>query len=390
MTNIYLIRHAEAEGNLYRRAQGQYNALITPLGRSQIALLAERFRETPIDALYSSDLIRTQSTASAILKYHPELTIQTDPRLREINVGVWEDVPWGNLSRDWPEQMELFARDPERYQVPGSEHFGAVVERMVTVLTELAEKHDGQTIAAFSHGMAIRALLCHLMGLSSEQVIQVPHGDNTAVHLLHYENGKFTIEYYNDNRHLTDEASTFARQVWWRKETGGNEDTDNAVFDPLDPSAEAALYTRCYAETWRASHGDLAGFNESVYLAMAKTHAALDPQQLVQMRCGGEFVGLIELDRERAAQEKAGWISLIFCEQAYRRRRLGIQLLGHAVSYFRARGYEKLRLHVSQTNTEAIGFYERCGFRTLQSVQGVGGDLWLMEMDIRPAIWYLP
>lgn len=390
MTDIYLIRHAEAEGNLYRRSQGQYDSNITPLGRSQIALLAERFRETPIDALYSSDLIRTQSTASAILKYHPALRIQTNPLLREINVGVWEDIPWGNLSRDWPEQMELFARDPDRYHVPGSERFGEVVERMERALTAIAQENDGKTVAVFSHGMAIRAFLCHLMGLPSEQVIKVPHGDNTAVQKLHFEDGRFSIEYYNDNSHLSDEASTFARQVWWRKETGGNEDADNAVFDPLDLAADAALYTRCYAETWTLSHGDLSGYNESVYLAMARAHSAQDAQLLVQMRCGGAFVGLIELDRERGAREKAGWISLIFCEQAYRRRRLGIQLLGHAVSYFRARGYEKLRLHVSQTNTEAIGFYERCGFRSVQSVQGVGGDLWLMEMDIRPAIWYLP
>lgn len=29
MTTIYLIRHAEAEGNLYRRAHGWYNSTIT-------------------------------------------------------------------------------------------------------------------------------------------------------------------------------------------------------------------------------------------------------------------------------------------------------------------------------------------------------------------------
>ena len=31
MTTIYLIRHAEAEGNLYRRAHGWYNSTITRL-----------------------------------------------------------------------------------------------------------------------------------------------------------------------------------------------------------------------------------------------------------------------------------------------------------------------------------------------------------------------
>ena len=32
MTTIYVIRHAEAEGNLYRIVQGQHNSFITPRG----------------------------------------------------------------------------------------------------------------------------------------------------------------------------------------------------------------------------------------------------------------------------------------------------------------------------------------------------------------------
>ena len=34
MTTIYLIRHAEAEGNRYRRAHGWYNSTITDRGNS--------------------------------------------------------------------------------------------------------------------------------------------------------------------------------------------------------------------------------------------------------------------------------------------------------------------------------------------------------------------
>lgn len=56
MTTVYLIRHAEAEGNLYRRAQGHYNSTITDRGYRQIAALAKRFADIPIDAVYSSDL----------------------------------------------------------------------------------------------------------------------------------------------------------------------------------------------------------------------------------------------------------------------------------------------------------------------------------------------
>ena len=42
MTSIYLIRHAEAEGNLYRIAQGQYNSILTDRGWRQVAALARR------------------------------------------------------------------------------------------------------------------------------------------------------------------------------------------------------------------------------------------------------------------------------------------------------------------------------------------------------------
>ena len=87
MTTIYMIRHAEAEGNLYRIVQGQHNSFITPRGHRQIACLAERFKDVQLDALYSSDLRRTVTTAGAITKYHA-LEMQLTERLREINLGV--------------------------------------------------------------------------------------------------------------------------------------------------------------------------------------------------------------------------------------------------------------------------------------------------------------
>lgn len=66
MTTLFLIRHAQAEGNLYRIAQGQFDSYITALGYKQIDALAERFKNVHLDALYSSDLRRTRTTATAI------------------------------------------------------------------------------------------------------------------------------------------------------------------------------------------------------------------------------------------------------------------------------------------------------------------------------------
>ena len=51
MTNLYLIRHAEAEGNLYRIAQGQHDSNLTDRGWRQVRALERRFADIPIDAV---------------------------------------------------------------------------------------------------------------------------------------------------------------------------------------------------------------------------------------------------------------------------------------------------------------------------------------------------
>ena len=127
-----------------------------------------------------------------------------------------------------------------------------------------------------------------------------------------------------------------------------------------------------------------------LYLRTAEAHAKKDPQCLQQLFYDGQPVGLIELDPQRAGEIGSGWISLIWVEPAQRGRRFGAQLIGHAVSYFRRRGRDKLRLHVSQTNGDAIGFYQALGFAKRGVAEGVGGPLYLMEMDIAPRVWRLP
>lgn len=385
MTNIYLIRHAEAEGNLYRRSQGQYDSNITALGKRQIAALAERFRSIPVDALWSSDLNRTQSTAAAILKYHPSLALHTTPQLREIDVGIWEDRPWGNLAEEWPEQMDLFSNDPGRWSIPGGESYEHLADRMQDAVLSLAARCEGKTVAAVTHGLAIRALLARLMEIPSREIRRMPYGDNTSVTLLSVENGGIRPAWYNDASHLDAAGlSTFARQGWRSKAASGR--PEYGVLHPLDPEKDPDLYCRCYKDTWIASHGSEQGFSPAVYLNKAIAHAGSEPRSLVRLDFGGRFAGIAEVDPERGAEIGAGWISLLWIEPNMRGRRLGAQLIGHAVSFFRKRGRKTLRLHTADTNLAALGFYENLGFRKIGTDRGAVGELFLMEMDIAPVI----
>ncbi|MDE6589254.1 MAG: histidine phosphatase family protein, partial [Oscillospiraceae bacterium] len=151
MTTIYLIRHAQAEGNLYRRCHSWHNGLITVKGRAQIQALERRFDGVHFDAVYSSDLYRTMTTARAI--YRPRnLPLRVDPDLREIGAGVWEDVPWGQLLHDDRESLAAFLRCNPNWQVEGSETHPKVRQRVQTAVERIAAAHPGQTVAVVSHG----------------------------------------------------------------------------------------------------------------------------------------------------------------------------------------------------------------------------------------------
>ena len=213
MTTIYLIRHAEAEGNLYRRAHGWYNSTITDRGYRQIAALTKRFTDTKFDAVYSSDRFRTMITALSIYKTHG-LPLRTVRALREIDVGYWEDTPWAELERIDPEQLANFSNDSQNWHVPGCESFAEVRERMRKALTEIAEAHPNGTVAVFSHGMAMRIIVGTLQGMTLHEIDKTGHAENTAVAKLEYENGTFNVIFRDDASHLGDNIATVRKQPW--------------------------------------------------------------------------------------------------------------------------------------------------------------------------------
>ena len=163
MTTIYLIRHAEAEGNLYRRIHGWYDALVTENGYKQIEALQRRFADVHIDAVYSSDLYRTRTTAKAI--YEPKgLKLHTDPDLREMNLGDWEDQTWGGVRHFHGSELDRFNTSDPTWQAPRGESFGQLGERLEHAVCRIADQHPDQAIAIFSHGMAIRQLTANVKG----------------------------------------------------------------------------------------------------------------------------------------------------------------------------------------------------------------------------------
>ena len=333
MTTIYLIRHAEAEGNLYRIAQGQDNSILTDLGWQQIRALERRFAEIPVDAVYASDLYRTCATASAI--YRPKgLPLHRRRDLREICVGVWEQKTWGEIARRDPEQLEDFNRRLHLWHVEGAETPQAVQARMLAAVREIAAANDGRTVAVFSHGCAIRLTLAALQGIPLEELGRTPTGSNTAVSLLRAEGADIKVVYRDDARHLTDPACT--RGLTLKKRANGLE--PGLYFEPLPPEL-TEFPAACAGRTpdLPAGAAVLTGY------------------------LNGTPVGAVAFDEGREAAEGCGWIPLLAVAEPWRRRGYGVQFIGQAVMHYRPLGRDRLRLPAPETEA-AERFCREFGF----------------------------
>ncbi|MBQ9853282.1 MAG: GNAT family N-acetyltransferase [Ruminiclostridium sp.] len=377
MTKIYLIRHAEAEGNLYRRMHGHYNSLITDNGYRQIQALAERFRDIPIDAVYSSDLFRTMTTARAICDTKG-LPLVTRPDLREIHMGDWEDRTFAAIAMVEPEMMGYFSQSSPLYRAPNGESFQEVRDRGSAAILDIAARHEGQTVAIFAHGTLIRNALAAFQGIGPEGMHKMKHSDNTAVAYLEVEEGKANVIYADDNSHLSEEISTLAQQHWWK---GDTKKVDvNLWFRPADLNdpTDRDFYLACRQEAWENLYGTLEGYDGPAFLAEAQEVWQKYPQSLQIGMKGKRPAGLVQVDPDRPG----GYICFLYLTPRDRGNNVGVQLLGKAISVLRPLDRDVLRLTCSEKNQVALGFYKKYGFRVVGTTPGVYNDLYEMEKYI--------
>ncbi len=356
MTSIYLIRHAEAEGNLYRIAQGQDNSNLTNRGWRQVRALEKRFSDIHIDAVYASDLYRTCATASAIYKAK-DLPLHRCPSLREICVGRWEQRTWGDIYREDPVQMGYFNRQPDKWHVEGAETPGQVLERVLKAIRTIAAENEGRIVAVFSHGYAIRLVLAYLQGYPLERLGETPTGDNTAVSLLEAEGDTLRVVFRDDNSHLKTPEFLTGEKV--RKRANGLE--PGLWFQPLRLPEQAGFLRELLSPEWGA---------------------AFDADRLLADTARREtLVGYLEEEPVGVVQfgPEPGWISLLCIREDCRKRGFGAQLIGQAVQHTRPLGGGRLMTALAE-GSAAHSFFADYGFQPAGTLED---GRTCLEKDIR-------
>ena len=199
--------------------------------------------------------------------------------------------------------------------------------------------------------------------------------------LLEFEGDAVRVVFHDDNSHLPEEISTFARQKWWKQDTGALADA-NLWFRPLDMERESDLYRQCRGEAWLNIHGSWDYYDGDAFARDALFQWRDDPRAVSCVMLGDEVAGLVQMDIRRDADKGVGYIPFVYMMPAYRKQGLGVQLIGEAVSVYRPLGRKYLRLRCAPDNLVAQRFYRRYGFRKVAEAAGTRVPLDIMEKSI--------
>ena len=207
MLTVYLIRHAESEGNVnHHLIGGQSNHLpLTERGVEQAQLLGARLKKEALkfDAWWTSTALRARHTAELVSEgMEIGADLMETPALLEVSQGKWEGEIRSSIYTE--EVKAQFLADPLHFKAPEGESIQEVQDRMfkwLEQLTELDTPGSNRMIAAFSHGFAIRCLMVYLMGAEAGAARRAVT-DNTSLTVRRFNGGHWMLERSNDHSHL--------------------------------------------------------------------------------------------------------------------------------------------------------------------------------------------
>lgn len=173
MTQIYIVRHAESEGNVRHILQGQADYPLSEKGKQQARMRAQNLAHVSFAAVFSSDLLRAHHTAEILATEHA-LVVVTKKTLRERNFGAFNGSAAGQFNealKDLLAYRETLSHE-ERFShklAPDIESDAELMLRCTTFLREIAVAYPNEAVLVVTHSTVIKTLLIHLGRFTYEQ-----------------------------------------------------------------------------------------------------------------------------------------------------------------------------------------------------------------------------
>jgi broad specificity phosphatase PhoE len=184
MLTLVLTRHGLTDRSEPEQHLGQrIDVSINDAGRRQARALGRRLSAVRFDRVLTSPLFRARETAEIIA---PGMTVEADPRLKEMDYGAWEGLTYTELEEREAATRREWELAPDRLSCPGGESGNDVAERVRSFLADVIDEHRSwharasfraatapggpatapreRPILAVAHSSTNRILLCVAMG----------------------------------------------------------------------------------------------------------------------------------------------------------------------------------------------------------------------------------
>jgi alpha-ribazole phosphatase len=166
MNGLLFIRHAETD--LAGTFCGHSDPPVNARGREQIQALIARLADDSINAIYSSDLSRAVTTASALAQaFGAPLT--TSAALREIHFGHWEGLTWNEIERRDAAYAKQWTEAFPHLSAPGGEEYSRFEARIRSEVDRLLLVARHKRVAVVTHAGVIRLVLETYCGYTAQQ-----------------------------------------------------------------------------------------------------------------------------------------------------------------------------------------------------------------------------
>lgn len=204
---MLLVRHG---ATIYNEAdppvlQGRgINSELSAQGIAQARATGEFLKAIPLDAIYSSKLLRAHQTAE-ILRGERAIAVLPFAEIEEIHVGELEGRKRTDYREHYPEYFQRFEEDPEGCGYPSGECYRDVAERAMPLLRQWLGEHAGERILVVSHGMAIRIMLASLMGMPLRFARKL-HQANCCLNAIRARGEQVEVLTINSTSHLLGKA----------------------------------------------------------------------------------------------------------------------------------------------------------------------------------------
>ncbi len=159
---VLVARHGETYWNREKKWQGSSDISLNEVGIQQARELGEILSQENIAGIYSSDLIRAETTAKIISEITGAGPVVTDQRIRERNLGKFEGWHSEDVARYLgipPMQKHILENDELSIEGgPDVEHWTDFLERVWDFMEDVASSGVEKTLIV-AHGGVMRAIM---------------------------------------------------------------------------------------------------------------------------------------------------------------------------------------------------------------------------------------